>query len=84
LGKNILGRDVNDKIFPVAKQFAAGIGTIGQNLPKVEFDRGKLKLMPSESNNQQKNRITTTDTNSVRDERHIGPFRDTTKVIFIS
>lgn len=86
LGKNILGRDVNDKIFPVAKQFAASIGSIGQSLPKVEFERGKIKLMPSETVSQ---KIKSVETNSVsstsedqKDQRHIGVTKEDTKVPF--
>ncbi len=75
---------MNDKIFPVAKQFAASIGSIGQSLPKVEFERGKIKLLPSENVIQ---KIKSAETNSVgstsedkKDERHIEVPKDDTKV----
>ena len=53
LGKNILGKNVTDRIFPVAKTIAKGVGQVGQGLstfgeliPPVEFDGSPLKLLP--------------------------------------
>ena len=88
LGKNLLGRDVIDKISPVAKKFAAGLGQIGQGvstlgetlppLPTVEFDKGKLRLLPNHNYNNNNNLKEAPADNVAsgqgqRDERHTGP-----------
>ncbi len=90
LGKNILGRDVIDKISPVAKKFAQGLGQIGQGvstlgetlppLPTVEFDKGKLRLLPNHNYNNNNNNLREVDSGAgqgqgqgQRDERHTGP-----------
>ena len=87
MGKNILGRDVIDKISPVAKKFADGLGQIGQGmstigetlppLPTVEFDKGKLRLLPNNNYNNNNNLKEATNNNNLgqRDERHTGPTR---------
>jgi hypothetical protein len=90
LGKNLLGRDVIDKISPVAKKFANGLGQIGQGmstigetlppLPTVEFDKGKLRLLPNNNynnNNNLKEAPNNNNNNNLgqRDERHTGPVR---------
>ncbi len=89
LGKNLLGRDVIDKISPVAKKFANGLGQIGQGmstigetlppLPTVEFDKGKLRLLPNNNyNNNNNNNLKEAPNNNhlgQRDERHTGPVR---------
>ena len=68
LGKNFLGKNVTDRLFPVAKTLAKGMGhigdglsTFGELLPPVEFDGSALTLLPSsivvgedEYNQQQK------------------------------
>ena len=84
MGKNLLGRDVIDKISPVAKKFADGLGQIGQGmstlgetlppLPTVEFDKGKLRLLPNHNNNNNNNLKEATELGQ-RDERHTGPLR---------
>jgi hypothetical protein len=94
LGKNLLGRDVIDKISPVAKKFANGLGQIGQGmstigetlppLPTVEFDKGKLRLLPNNNynnnnynNNNNLKEAPNNNNNNLgqRDERHTGPVR---------
>ena len=68
MGKNFLGKNVTDRLFPVAKTLAKGMGhigdglsTFGELLPPVEFDGSALTLLPSsivvgedEYNQQQK------------------------------
>ena len=87
LGKNLLGRDVIDKISPVAKKFAAGLGQIGQGvstlgetlppLPTVEFDKGKLRLLPNHNYNNNNLKEAPVGNGVAgqgqRDERHTGP-----------
>ena len=81
-----MGRDVIDKISPVAKKFAQGIGQIGQGmstlgetlppLPTVEFDKGKLRLLPNHNTNNNLKEADATNAGSgqaQRDERHTGP-----------
>ena len=56
-GKNILGKNVTDRIFPVAKTIAKGVGQVGQGLstfgellPPVEFEEGSaIKLIPGKN-----------------------------------
>jgi len=55
LGKNILGKNVTDRLFPVAKTLAKGMGHIGDGLSTfgellpapVEFGDSALTLLPS-------------------------------------
>ncbi len=87
MGKNLLGRDVIDKISPVAKKFANGLGQIGQGmstigetlppLPTVEFDKGKLRLLPNNNYNNNNLKEAPNNNNNLgqRDERHTGPVR---------
>ena len=56
LGKNIFGKNVTDRIFPVAKTIAKGVDQVGQGLstfgellPPVEFNGSPLKLLPGMS-----------------------------------
>jgi hypothetical protein len=35
LGKNILGRNVTDRLFPVAKTLARGVGQVGEGLSTI-------------------------------------------------
>ena len=54
LGKNLLGRNVTDRLFPVAKQVAQGFGKVGEGLttisyalpplPSVEFDSDGVRI----------------------------------------
>ena len=54
LGKNLLGRNVTDRLFPVAKQVAQGFGKVGEGLttishalpplPSVEFDTDGVRI----------------------------------------
>ena len=53
LGKNVLGRNVTDRLFPVAKTLAKGMGQVGEGLstfgellPPIDFDGSALKLLP--------------------------------------
>lgn len=53
LGKNFLGKNVTDRLFPVAKTLAKGMGQVGEGLstfgellPAVEFDGSALTLLP--------------------------------------
>ena len=53
LGKNVFGRNVTDRLFPVAKTLAKGMGQVGEGLstfgellPPLEFDGSALKLLP--------------------------------------
>lgn len=75
LGKNILGQNVTDRLFPVAKQMADGFGMVGDGLatitgaiplPTVEFDESGIRLktveQPDENDRNKRNnepRITT-------------------------
>ena len=63
LGKNILGRNVTDRLFPAAKILAEGVGQVGQGfstigqllppLPTVDFDGSALKLLPNHAHEGQ-------------------------------
>ena len=51
LGKNFLGRNVTDRLFPIAKQLSVGFNQVGEGLntigdlfPSVEFDGSSLSL----------------------------------------
>ena len=53
LGKNLFGRNVTDRLFPVAKQVAEGFGQVGKGLetisdaiplPSVEFDSSGIRV----------------------------------------
>ena len=53
VGKNLLGRNVTDRLFPYAKQVAVGLGQVGEGLstignaipiPTVEFDEKGLRV----------------------------------------
>ena len=70
----------------MAKKFAQGIGQIGQGmstlgetlppLPTVEFDKGKLRLLPNHNTNNNLKEADATNAGSgqaQRDERHTGP-----------
>ncbi len=59
LGKNLLGANVTDRLFPVAKQMAVGFGQVGDGLatisdalpplPTVEFDQTGVRLRTAEN-----------------------------------
>lgn len=55
LGKNILGKNVTDRLFPVAKTLAKGMGQVGEGLstfgellPAVKFDGGSSPFVIDE------------------------------------
>ena len=79
----------------MAKKFADGLGQIGQGistigetfppLPTVEFDKGKLRLLPNHNNNNNNLKEApqaTTSNQGQRDERHTGPLRAAEPVFF--
>ena len=68
----------------MAKRFAQGLGQIGQGvsnlgetLPTVEFDKGKLRLLPNHNINNSNNlkEAVGADVQGQRDERNTGPLR---------
>jgi len=69
----------------VAKQFAETIGSIGQSLPKVEFENGKIKLMPSDSFYEKTKVVESNGIGStkedLKDKRLIGESSDESKVM---
>jgi hypothetical protein len=80
----------------VAKKFADGLGQIGQGmstigetlppLPTVEFEKGKLRLLPNHNNNNNNNNLKEAPQSATgqgqRDERHTGPLRAADPVFF--
>ena len=79
LGKNLLGRNVTDRIFPVAKQVAEGFGQVGAGietigdafppLPTVEFDSSGVRVKTIED---LETAPSSSQSHQFRDERNSG------------